>query len=397
MTAVLSRGIARDLNSDVRAVLLLASAVVFYETIFFTVLIPLLPHYESDLGLSKGEVGFLTGTYAAGAFCGAVPGGIFALRRGTRGAVLIGLVLLVAGSLAFGFSSSFIALCASRFIQGIGSTFAWIGALTWLVAAAPRSRRGELIGVALGAAVAGSLIGPTVGAIAARFGTEATFAVTGCLGLAVAALSLSVNPPPLAADHLSSMKRVRHSRAAVAGVALLVLNALLFGALTVLAPLRLDNFGWSAAEIAAVFLVSSVVMVFTTPLIGNWSDVRGRRPPIIAGLAASTLVSAGLAVVGWSLAFALITVVAGVAYSSAWGPGTALLSDGIEQVGVGLAVGFVLFNLAWTPGFLTGAMAGGWLGERLGDSSAFIVLSCLSGLGLLVAAMGNRLPLRARS
>ena len=84
MIAPLSRGIGRDLNTEVRAVLLLASAVVLYETIFFTVLIPLLPHYEPDLGLSKASGGSPDRTYAAGAFCGAIPGGIFALRRGTR-------------------------------------------------------------------------------------------------------------------------------------------------------------------------------------------------------------------------------------------------------------------------------------------------------------------------
>lgn len=390
MTRASSRGIARGLSPEVRRVLLLASTVVLFETMFFTVLVPLLPHYETSLGLSGGEVGLLSAAYAAGAFCGAIPGGILALRRGTRPALLVGLALLVAGSVAFGLADDFVALGISRLVQGVGSTFAWIGALTWLVTVAPRPRRGELIGVALGAAVAGSLIGPAVGAIAERLGTEITFASAGCLGVAVACLSLSVSPPPLLGERLSSMKRVRHSRSALAGVGLLLLNALLFGALTVLAPLRLDDFGWSAGEIAAVFVISSVVTMFVTPRIGSWSDAHGRVPPVVAGLVVSALVSIALAAANWPLVFALLAVVAGVAYSSAWVPGTALLSDGIERLGVGLAVGFVLFNLAWTPGFLIGAAAGGWLGDATGDASAFIALAAFSSLGLLVAVVGNR-------
>ena len=183
------------------------------------------------------------------------------------------------------------------------------------------------------------------------------------------------------------MKRVWRSGAALAGAALLLLSALLFGALSVLAPLRLDDFGWSAGEIAAVFVISSVVTMAATPRIGSWSDRSGPTAPIVAGLTTSLLASLGLAVAGRSLTFALLAIAAGVAYSSTWVPGTALLSDGIEQVGVGLAVGFVLFNLAWTPGFLVGAAVGGWLGGAVGDSSAYVVLGGLSGVALIGAAV----------
>src|SRR5262245_46081789 len=77
------RGIARGLSPELRRVLLLAGTVLFYETMFFTALVPLLPHYETSFGLSEGEVGLVSAAYAAGAFFGAIPGGIMALRRGT--------------------------------------------------------------------------------------------------------------------------------------------------------------------------------------------------------------------------------------------------------------------------------------------------------------------------
>jgi hypothetical protein len=83
--------------------------------------------------------------------------------------------------------------------------------------------------------------------------------------------------------------------------------------------------------------------------------------------------------------FELFVVVGAVAFTSAWVPGTALLSDGIEQAGIGLAIGFVLFNLAWTPGFLAGAATGGWLASAIGDSSTYLVLATLCALTLLGA------------
>nr|MBA2740512.1 MFS transporter [Actinomycetota bacterium] len=149
----------RGLSPGARRVLVLASAILSYETIYFTVLVPLLPYYETELDLTKTAVGVLTATYAAGAFFGALPGGLLALRSGTRAAVLVGLTLLVLGSVVFGLADSYLVLTSARFVQGIGSSMAWIGALTWLVAVAPQARRGEVIGIALGAAAGGSLVG----------------------------------------------------------------------------------------------------------------------------------------------------------------------------------------------------------------------------------------------
>ena len=37
----------------VRRLLLLTSAIVFFDTLFFTALTPLLPHYAQALGLGK--------------------------------------------------------------------------------------------------------------------------------------------------------------------------------------------------------------------------------------------------------------------------------------------------------------------------------------------------------
>jgi len=153
-----------------RRLLLLVAVLVFVDTMLYAALTPLLPHFAHELGLSKPRAGVLVAAYAAGALVGGLPGGVAAARLGSRRAVLVGLTLMGFASVGFAFADGFWGLFAARFLQGCGSGFTWAGAFTWLIATAPRERRGEVLGSAVGAAVFGALFGPVVGAAAALLG-----------------------------------------------------------------------------------------------------------------------------------------------------------------------------------------------------------------------------------
>ena len=77
-----------------RRLLLLTSAVVFFDTLFFAVLTPLLPHFADTFGLGKTGAGVLAAAYPAGAFVGAIPSGIVAARLGVKPTVIAGLSIV---------------------------------------------------------------------------------------------------------------------------------------------------------------------------------------------------------------------------------------------------------------------------------------------------------------
>ena len=57
-----------------RRVFLLVAAVVLVDTAFYAAIVPLLPHYTDELGLSQTGAGVLTASYAAGTLVASVPG-----------------------------------------------------------------------------------------------------------------------------------------------------------------------------------------------------------------------------------------------------------------------------------------------------------------------------------
>jgi predicted MFS family arabinose efflux permease len=368
---------------------MLVSGIVLVETIFFSVLTPLLPQYSEELDLSKSQSGLLVAAYGIGGFVGAIPGGLLATRFGVKPTVLVGLGLLSSMSIVFGFADELWLLDAARFGQGVGAALSWTGALTWLVSAAPRERRGELIGVALGAAVVGALLGPVLGGVGTVVGPGPAFTAVACVGVGLAVWAWMTpafrpgEPQPLG-SLFAAFKEPRVS----AGLWFLALPSLLFGVLSVLAPLRLDELGFSALAIGGVFLVAAGLEAVISPIIGRWSDQSGRLAPVRAALLSSIGISLALPWPAERWTFAALVGVAGIAYTAFFVPATALLSDGAEAAGLDYGLGFALLNLAWAPGAIVGSAAGGALAGAIGDAGPYLILAGICLVTLLALQRG---------
>ena len=369
---------------------MLTSAIVIVDTMLYAALVPLLPHYADEFGLSKGKAGVVVAAYAAGALLAAIPAGLFASRFGPKPAAVAGLALVAAASVGFGFADGFVPLVLARFAQGVGSAFSWTGALAWLVAATPRDRRGEMLGTAIGSAVFGAMLGPVVGAVASVAGSTATFTATAAVAAALAAWAARMPGTPAEPQSLLVALRVAWRPTFVAALWLVLLPSLLFGVVSVLVPLRLDAAGWGAVAIGVAFLVAAAIEVVVAPVVGKVSDRVGRLTPLRWALAAATAVSLAFAWISTPAVIALLLVLAAIAFGAFWAPAMALLVDAAEQAGLAQGLAFSLLNLAWAAGNVVGPAAGGGLADLAGDALPFLISGGICIVTLTVVGLGHR-------
>jgi MFS family permease len=375
----------------VRRLLPLVCLVIFVETMLYSALVPLLPHYTHEFGLSKAAAGLLVGAYAAGALVAAIPGGIAAARYGPKRALLIGIGLMGLASLAFGFAGDAWTLGSARFAQGIGGSLAWAGALTWLIAAAPVTRRGELLGTAIGSAIFGALLGPAIGALAHDVGPREVF--VGLAGVTVVLAAWTWRTPGAEAQRPlpGAIRRALGESEVKQALWLMSVPALVFGVVGVLVPLKLDRAGWSATAIAVAWVVSAAIEMVIAPLIGRVSDRRGRLLPLRIALVGAIAVLVGFALADQPVFVVPILIFSGITFGAFWAPAMALLSDAADRIGLAQGLAFGLMNAAWGAGNALGPIVGGAMADAAGDALPFLVLAGFCVITLLgLGAAGTR-------
>jgi MFS family permease len=357
----------------VRRLLALCAAVVLVDTMLYAALTPLLGELASDYGLSKGGSGLLVAAFAIGALAAALPAGVATTRFGVRTSVLAGLALMSLASLAFGLAGDPWALGVARLVQGAGSTLSWAGASTWLITAAPRSQRGQVLGSAISAAVVGALLGPVIGSVASAVGIGPTFAAVSIIGGLLIAWTYATPGAPAEPQPLSALWPVLRVPSFLGGLWMMLLPSLLFGVLIVLVPLDLTAAGWGAAAIGGVFLAGAAAEAVMHPLIGRYSDRRGRRAPLRLALVSSLAISVALAWAGTAALVAAFAFLACLAYGSFFAPASAYVSDAAERNGLTQGLAFGVVNAAWALGNAIGPSVGGRLADAVGDAVPFLL------------------------
>jgi MFS family permease len=348
-----------------------------FESVLYSVVTPVLPHYVHEFGASKAAIGVLAAAYPAGMLPGSLLGGWIATRAGVRRTTVVGLLLFTVSIVAFGFGSHLAVLDGLRFVQGIACGCIWGGGLAWVIAIAPRGRRNEVLGSVIASAVFGTLIGPIVGTVAVVAGTGVVFAFVGAVSVALTVWTLDHPEPPAAALGAGvPLRTLLRDRRLMLGFWLILLVACTIGATGTLLPLRLSRFGASEVSIGITFVLASLMAALLTPLVGRLMDRRGTTLPLLAGLGVTAALLLLLPLPQSPLALAVLTIMTlGGPLTASTLPAISLMTDAIERHGAALAFATMLLNLAWAVGETIGAPAAANISHATSDAVPLALLS----------------------
>ena len=167
------------------------------------------------------------------------------------------------------------------------------------------------------------------------------------------------------------------SRPILDAVAFVAVPSVMFGAIEVLVPLRIDSLGGGHGVIAAGFIAGAGLEAMLAPIAGRLSDRVGRRLPYVTGLTICALAMVGVALaqtLGGVLAALIVTSLgAGLCFA----PALTLLSDVADssRLHQGFAAG--LSNMAWASGQVVGGIGGGVVATVTGNAAPSIAIAVL--------------------
>ncbi|PTR37879.1 putative MFS family arabinose efflux permease [Rhodococcus sp. OK611] len=371
-------------NKLPREIWVLVSAS-FVIALGFGIVAPALPQFARSFDVGYIATFSVISVFALMRLLFAPLSGALVQRLGERPTYLTGLLIVAVSSGAVAFAQGYWQLLLFRAIGGIGSTMFTVSALGLLIRITPPGIRGRVSGLYATSFLFGTIGGPLVGGALAGFGLRAPFLIYAvALLIAAAVVYLSLRESALAAPdsggHVVTMT-LREALASATYRASLVSNFangwVSFGVRVAMVPLfvveALDQ-GTALAGVAlTVYAIGNALVQIPA---GRMSDVRGRRPFVLAGLAVA---GAATMLLGFSenlLVFLALSLVAGVGSGLMNPAQQAAVADVIGSKARGGPV-LATFQMASDVGVVAGPLVAGVLAQYLSYGVAFAVTGAL--------------------
>jgi len=371
------------------------NASVFVMMLGVGLIVAILPGKILALTGNPALVGMLASTFAASYILLQVPVGNLADRWGFRPFLLGGYVLCAFVGLGYALAPTAAPIFAGRVFQGVGEAPVWALGPAVLSIAYPE-KKGTVIGFYNAASHLGLTFGPLLGVLlASRWTGNEPFlfyAATCAVGAGIVGISLGrVRPDPnqlrarLNMQTLGALTRETGVLKAFVGIAL---HGVAYGVVLTVIPAYVIGFRhFSQAAVNVYFSLFYITVCASQFLTGPWSDRRGRRPLMVAGLA---LTAAGVTAIPllpspWIFgAFAVLSFGLGTFYLSSM----AFLNETVPDTLKGTISG--AYFLFWGIGNFAGPPIIGLVAQTLGQNAAFAFFAALLAGQAVLLAMNRK-------
>jgi MFS family permease len=328
------------------------------------------PLLGADFGVSLADIGILVGLYSVPGVALALPGGAIGQRFGDKKTVLVGLVLMIAGSCIMAFSSSWGGQISGRLVAGVGSVLMGV-LMTKMVA---DWFTGKELSTAMAIFVNSWPIGiaisllvlPPIGVI---YGASAVnIAVAALIAVGTGLLAVSYRAPAVSTGTARSSGRLSlHAAiAVVCAGSIWALYNIGFVMVFSFGPSMLVEHGWSMTAAGSAISIVLWLSAVSVPLGGLLADRTGRHEVIMASC---FFVTAMLLIVATRTDAVITTLIAlGMLSGLAAGPILSLPARVLETDTRAIGMG-VFFSISYI-GLVVGPTLGGKYATWAGSASA---------------------------
>ena len=375
-----------------RRALPVISAVTFTGFLDTTLLVPIMALYAADLGAGVGAAGLIIGLYSITNTPANVLFGRLIDRIGHKVPLIAGLLGDAISMLLYSVSRSPLHLALVRALHGITGAAVGPATMSAIAAYTAHKREGRAMGIYGMSIAAANLIGFAIsGMMASRVGFRALFYLGAGVLAAGAGIGLLLPPVPRPVTEASTspgagfgmVKGLLRRRGLVVAYAAIFAQYFSFGGVVTLLPAYISDLGMEAFHMGMLLTAFSVLFIIVQFPAGALSDRRGRRLPVIGGIALGIL---SLLLLPSQSAFGPLAAVMGsygIAYGLLFPSVSALVADNSRPDERGVATG--VFHALLTAGVAIGAPVMGWVGEMLGVRSALLLAPVMMTLALAVA------------
>ncbi|HBM6288353.1 TPA: multidrug efflux MFS transporter [Enterococcus faecium] len=381
----------------------------FFTGASISLVMPFIPVYVEQLGTPKDQIELFSGlAISVTAFASAVVAPIWGNLADRKGRKLMMIraaagMTLTMGSLAFVPNAYW--LLIMRFWNGILSGYI-PNATAMIASQAPREKSGWALGTLSTGAIAGNLIGPSMGgALAQWFGMENVFLITGALLMITTVLTIFLVKEdfhPIEKKDLISTKEIfsKMDHLSIL-IGLFITTLILQIGITTISPiltLYIRELSESTENIlfvsGLIVSIAGVSAVFSSPKLGKLGDKIGNQKVLIGGLILSFCCYLPMVFVTTPLQLGILRFILGFSTGALMPSVNTLISKITPQEGVSRIYSY---NQMFSNfGQVLGPMLGSTVAHAYNYSAVFIVTSLFILSNIFLSLFNFRKVLRSR-
>ena len=328
----------------------LLCVVAFLSMLSIMVTNPILSIFAKEIGATGVWIGYAVSGYWISRVVLEIPSGYISSKFGYYKPMAFGLLLTVLGNILLVFVNNPLHLVIIRAIKGFGAPFFFAVSMTFIINLFDAEKRGKAMGIFQGIEFIGQIIGAGLsGAMVENLGWQGGFVLA--MALSLLALILFIVPPYIRKETVKGPTKeplkvsevlgvLRNQTIIIIAVATLAEFIMSTGLIMTIVPLYAnETLGFSLGDVGFIMGARSIGFVIAMFTMGSISDKMGRKPVMLFGLAATSILVIVMSFFTSFVSIAAIIAVIGFTSGAIWIVGPVITAEAVEPMKRGAAIG----------------------------------------------------------